>query len=176
MKKGKGLVFFKDLDEKTKLFEVQISNNELTKPLYDIMHLTNKNDKDKVNESIDSISNKFLQLLINAGIDASVVAAELIINRLIRSSENIYERPDFTEDHLEQYEIFTARKALEKNKSPLLGLAFENIKRQITSDELYENRTGASYIDPIFRKTLSTDRLMKYAEIAQKKMDSEIDL
>lgn len=172
MKKGKGLVYFKDIDDSLKLFEVQISNNELTKPLYDIMHLINRNNKDNVNETVDSVSNKLLQLLVSAGIDASVVAAELIINRLIRSCGDIYRRPDFSQEELEPYQIVTVRKGLEKNKSPLIGIAFENIKRQILSDEFYETRNGVSYIDPMFMKSLSTDKFMKYAEIAQKNYDN----
>jgi len=167
MEKNKGLVYFRDLNDELKLFEVQIANNELTKPLYDIMHLINKNAKDKVNETIDTICNKFLQLLVDAGIDASVVAAELIINRLIRSVENIYERPDFTKEELEPYEIFTVRKSLEKNASPLIGISFENIKRQILADEFYDKRHGASYIDPLYRKSLSTKNLLRYAELAE---------
>ena len=174
MKKGKGLVYFKDIDDSQKLFEVQISNNELTKPLYDIMHLINRNNKDNVNETIDSISNKFLQLLVSAGIDASVVAAELIINRLIRSAADIYRRPDFSEEELEPYEIVTVRKSLEKNKSPLIGIAFENIKRQILSDEFYSKRNGVSYIDPMFKKSLSTKKLLKYAKMAQEDYDTSV--
>ena len=36
MKKGKGLIYFKDLDDDVKLFEMVIMNQELTKPLYDL--------------------------------------------------------------------------------------------------------------------------------------------
>ena len=36
MKKGKGLIYFKDLDDDIKLFEMVIMNQELTKPLYDL--------------------------------------------------------------------------------------------------------------------------------------------
>ena len=36
MKKGKGLIYFKDLDDDIKLFEMVIMNKELTKPLYDL--------------------------------------------------------------------------------------------------------------------------------------------
>ena len=92
MKKGKGLIYFKDLDDDTKIFEMVILNQELTKPLYQLMDLLNKEKKDDIDETIDSMSNKFLDLLIESGIDANVIAAELITNRLIRSVQNKYDR------------------------------------------------------------------------------------
>ncbi len=36
MKKGKGLIYFRDMDDDVKLFEMVIMNKELTKPLYDL--------------------------------------------------------------------------------------------------------------------------------------------
>lgn len=163
MKKGKGLIKFQDLDDDVKLFEMQILNNELTKPLYQIMDLLNKEKKDNINETIDSISQKFMKLLIEAKIDANFVAGEIIINRLIRSSDNIYSRPDFSKDEMPPYIIYTVRKALEKNKSPLIGLSYQNIKRQLLSDDFYIERNGTSYIDEFFKPEISTDNLKKYA-------------
>ena len=168
MKKGKGLIYFKDLDDDIKLFEMVIMNQELTKPLYDLMDLLNKQREDNINESIDTISQKFLDLLIESKIDANVIAAELITNRLIRSVENKYERPDFLREELEPYEIYTVSKSLEKNKSPLIGISFQNIKRQFLSDELYEERNSTSFIDPFYWTDIPTDNLKKYSKLAKK--------
>ena len=165
MKKGKGLIYFKDLDDDCKLFEMVILNQELTKPLYELMDLLNKQRADEINDTITSISQKFLDLLIESKIDASVIAAELIINRLIRSAVNIYERPDFTKDEIEPYNIYTVSKALEKNKSPLVGISFQNIKRQLLSDELYEDRDGTSFIDPFYWENIPTKNLKEYAKM-----------
>ena len=129
------------------------------------MDLLNKQRTDEINETIDSISNKFLDLLIESGIAANVVAAELITNRLIRSEERIYERPDFSKEELEPYSIFTVSRALEKNASPLIGLSFQNIKRQLLSDELFEERTAPSFIDPFYFTEIPTDNLKKYADL-----------
>ena len=131
----------------------------------DLMDLLNKQRTDEINETIDSISNKFLDLLIESGIAANVVAAELITNRLIRSEERIYERPDFSKEELEPYSIFTVSRALEKNASPLIGLSFQNIKRQLLSDELFEERTAPSFIDPFYFTEIPTDNLKKYADL-----------
>ena len=132
------------------------------------MDLLNKQREDNINESIDTISQKFLDLLIESKIDANVIAAELITNRLIRSVENKYDRPDFLQEDLEPYEIYTVSKALEKNKSPLIGISFQNIKRQFLSDELYEERNSTSFIDPFYWTDIPTDNLKKYSKLAKK--------
>ena len=151
-----------------KLFEVVIMNNELTKPLYDLMHLLNRQNKDSDNitETIDSMSNKLLGLIIEAKINASVVACELIINRLIRKESDIFHRPDFSKDEIEPYVILTVSKTLEKNPSPLIGLSFQNIKRQILSNELFDERNETSYIDDFFKTKISTKNLVKYRKYA----------
>lgn len=165
MKHNKGLIPFSKLDDDTKLFEVIILNQELTKPLYDLMDLLNKENKDKINETIDSISQKFLELLIESDIPANNIAAEIIINRLVRSCDNIYERPDFTKDTIPPYDIYTVRRALTRNKSPLLSLCYQEIKKQFLSDSIYEERNGSSYIDPLFMTKIPTDNLKKYSDL-----------
>lgn len=163
LKSGNNMIKFTDLDDDMKLFEVTIMNNELTKPLYDLMHLLNRENNEEINETITFISNKFLSLVIDAKIQASVIACELIINRLIRSQADIYRRPDFSQDVLEPYTILTVSKSLEKNPAPLIGLSFQNIKRQLLSNDLFEKRTDTSYIDNFFKPHISTENLKKYA-------------
>lgn len=154
-KKGKGYIKFKDLDESDRLFEMPIQNDELTKPLYELMHLINRSKPDDRYSTIDAISQKFVELLVESGIDASAIAAECIINRLIRSVERPYERPNFAYEELEPYEIYEVSKALEKNKSPLIGMAYQDIKRQMLSDDFVTERTGTSYIDHLMKPNIS---------------------
>ena len=108
-----------------------------------------------------------LDILIESGIDANVVAAELIINRLIRSIENKYERPDFSADEIEPYAIYTVGKALEHNKSPLVGISFQFIKRQFLSDELYNERYATSFVDPLYYENIPTDNLKLYDKLVR---------
>lgn len=126
---------------------------------------SDKDDEENVKESIPTISQKFLDILVEAGIDANVIAAELIINRMIRSVTRPFERPDFSKDILEPYEIYTVGKALEKNKSITVGLSFQNIKRQMLSDDSFTERTGESYLDPFYQTEISTDNYKEYARI-----------
>lgn len=160
MKKGKGYIRFKDMDENTTLFELVIMNNELTKPLYEIMDILNSSSKYEVPMTYSEMAQKFTELLIDANIDAMAISGELIINRLIRRDpDEDFSRPDFTEKELEPYQIYTVLKALELNKSPLIGLASQNIKKQLLSDDLVTKKNGSSYIDPFFKKKVSTKRL-----------------
>ena len=133
---------------------------------------SDKDDDEDVKESINTMSQKFLDILVEAGIDANVVAAELIINRMIRSVTRPFERPDFSKDELEPYSIYTVSKALEKNKSITVGLSFQNIKRQILSDDSFTERTGTSYLDPFYKTEISTDNYKKYTQII-KEMDGK---
>lgn len=169
IKKGKGLAYFKDMDDDLKVFEVIIMNKELTRSLYQLMELLNKQNVDELDYSIDSMSQRFLDLLVESNIDANVVAAELIMNRLIRSVSNPHIRPDFSDpDNLEPYNIVTVSRALEHNESPLIGISFQNIKRQLLSDELYEDKEGNSFIDPLYWTEVPTDNLKLYADITGK--------
>ena len=173
MRKRKGYIYFKDLDDDVKLFEMVYINNELTKPLYDFINLTNKENKDVITMSIDDISQKLLELLIDSNINAGVVSIEIILNRLIRKENDIYERPDFSDpDYLEPYQIVTVRKALMKNKAPLIGISYENIKRQFLSRDLYEKRHEPSYIDPMFKKEVSMKNVKKYFSVAMKEKEN----
>ena len=149
MSKGRGFIKFKELDDSIKVFDIDIMNNELTKPLYDMMNLLNRNRKDGEPQTIDEVTQRFAELLVISKIKASNLAGECIINRLIRSDINTYDRPDFERTKLEPYSIITVRKALENNKSPGLGISVQYIKRQLLSDEIVTERNATSYIDPL---------------------------
>ena len=130
------------------------------------MDLLNTSRKDKSMTYTD-MAIRFTHLLLEANIKAMALSGELIINRLIRSVKNPYERPDFSKEKLEPYMIYTVSRALERNKSPLIGISFQNIKRQLLSDELYQDRNGTSYIDEFYRTEISTDNLKKYDRIVK---------
>ena len=163
--KNNGYIYFSELNEDMKLFEINIQNKELTKPLYDLMDLINKK---KDNETIDSMLQQFLDLMVTAKISASIVAGEVIINRLIKDVNDPYVRPDFSQEIMPKYQIKTVKNALTKNKSPLIGLSSENLKKQLLDDELYTTRYEESYVDPLFKETISMKRLKGYSKLVRK--------
>lgn len=165
--KNNGYIYFSELNEDMKLFEINIQNKELTKPLYDLMDLINKK-KDNDNETIDSMLQQFLDLMVTAKISASIVAGEVIINRLIKDVNDPYVRPDFSQEIMPKYQIKTVKNALTKNKSPLIGLSSEGLKKQLLDDELYTTRYEESYVDPLFKETISMKRLKGYSKLVRK--------
>lgn len=162
LKEGKGNIKFKDIDGETPLFVMEITNNELTKPLYDIIDLLNKVKKKGEEETIDSMCQKMIDLFVESGIDASAVQGELVINRLLREDDESYERPDFSHYKYPKYHITTVSRALEHNKSPLLGLSFQDIKRQILSDETFYRKDAVGYIDDLYKTVISTKKFKNY--------------
>ena len=95
----------------------------------------------------------------------------MIINRMMRSMTDVYKRPDLdevVEDEngnlvpVDPPQIITARQALEKNMSPYIGLSYQNIKRQMISDDLYTKRNESSYVDPLFDEKVPMDKLKEY--------------
>nr|DAK52804.1 MAG TPA: DNA-directed RNA polymerase subunit alpha [Caudoviricetes sp.]DAV26434.1 MAG TPA: DNA-directed RNA polymerase subunit alpha [Caudoviricetes sp.] len=165
--KNNGYIYFSELNEDMKLFEINIQNKELTKPLYDLMNLINKK-KDNENETIDTMLQQFLDLMVTAKISASIVAGEVIINRLVKDINDPYVRPDFSQEILPKYQIKTVKNALTKNKSPLIGLSSEGLKKQLLDDELYNTRYEESYVDPLFKETISMKRLKGYSKLVRK--------
>ena len=165
--KNNGYIYFSELNEDMKLFEINIQNKELTKPLYDLMNLINKK-KDNENETIDTMLQQFLDLMVTAKISAAIVAGEVIINRLVKDVNDPYVRPDFSQEIMPKYQIKTVKNALTKNKSPLIGLSSEGLKKQLLDDELYNTRYEESYVDPLFRETISMKRLKGYSKLVRK--------
>ena len=166
MKSSKdGFIRFRDLDDSTPILEVTIMNNELTKPLYDLMKLLDTQDRSALLDevTIDTFSQKYLDTIIEANMSASMAAGELVINRIVRERENIRRRPDFSSIWMPDYKIYTISSALEHNASVTIGLSFEQLQRQLLNPNLDE-RTGTSYMDVFFQETLSTKEFKKYAK------------
>lgn len=175
MKKGKGNIYFRDMDDDTILFVITILNNELTKPLYELMNLVNRDKDSIVDRNINDLSQRFIELLIESKIDASAIAAEIIINRLIRSQDNIYERPDFSSFREPKYKIVTVAKALEKNKSPLVGISYQYIKRQLLDDETITMKDATSYLDPFFKEKISTKKRKKHIQYVMEEKKKRLE-
>lgn len=144
-------VKFRDLEEDDPIFHIDIMNNELTKPLYDIINLLSSMDH---NYTIDEVVEYFSDLLINSGIDALSLQAELILSTLIRDPDNLMKKPDFSSKKLPKYTILSVNSAIENFDSPLLPLGYQNIKKHLLSDSTFYEKRGNSYVDDLYRKNV----------------------
>ena len=130
-----------------RLLSIDIKNNGLTDNLYMIMDLINKNANKY--DDYNLLAQEFFEILIKAGIRCRHVQAEVILNRLIRDANDIYQRPDFSKFANPQYKILTLNQALLNYKAPTIGFSYQENKRQILSDALYDEKNGSSYLDPL---------------------------
>ena len=134
-----------------KLFVIEIKNNELTKPLYDIMDLLDKKSND-YRTDIPSTLARMIELMIQSKINLQAIHAEMILCALIRRKDNILERPDFSSYGALDYDIITVKDALENNPSPIIGISFQYLKRQLTKRPLTYMKGADSVYDPLFKE------------------------
>ena len=144
-----------------RLQSIDIKNNGLTDNLYMIMNLLNK-DIGKYDNYSD-MAQDFFEIFIAANINCRHVQAEIILNRLIRDANNLYVRPDFRSFNNPEYKILVLNQGLLKTKAPTIGISYQELKRQILSDEIYQDKDGSSYLDPLYMNRIPTDRLKELA-------------
>ena len=147
---------FIDVSDDTRLFLLAIENNELTRPLYNIMGLLDS--KKKTSElgitSINGMAQTLLDLLIESNINVQAVHGEIMIKPLIRSKSDILSVPNFREyGAMDEADILTISAALEKNPSPTIGLASSYLRRQLKSPLTFK-KDQSSFIDPFFKTRL----------------------
>ena len=154
-----------DLDGR--LLSISIKNNGLTDNLHDIMDMVNKNAPKY--PDYHSLAQDMFDLITKANIPARHVQTEIILNRLIRDPENLYERPDFKKFEVPEYKILTLNQALLKSKAPTVSLSFQEIKRQLLSEEFYQ-KEGSSYMDPLYSSEIPTDH---FKELVKERIAKE---
>lgn len=143
-----------DIPDDSKLFLMQIENSELTKPLYSIMGLldTKERRKELGIETIHDLAQTLLDLLIESKINVMSVHAEVLLSPLIRSIDNILEKPNFKKyNAMDDTQILTVSAALEKHPSVLIGLSFQFLGRQLLNPLTFK-KTGESFLDPFFKE------------------------
>jgi hypothetical protein len=155
-------------DLEGRLMSIDIKNNGLTDNLYMIMDLINKNARKYTD--YNQLAQDFFESMIKANIKCRHVQVEVILNRLIRDTDNIYKRPDFTKFENPKYQILNLNQALLNTDAPTIGLSYQEVKRQILSDALYEDKNGSSYLDPLYANKVSTKHLKELiAKVAERK-------
>ena len=155
---------------------INIVNNELSKPLKNIMKLLDRKDHFDCH-TIDDMVNKICQLTIDSGMDVMTVHCSMLIKGLIRSKDNILLPPDFSNpDTCENYQILTVSNALLYNPSLAVSISFENLNRQILNPLTYRKYKPSDY-DIFYKEELYADskrykvnkKRLKKRLLAQKK-------
>jgi len=147
---------FNDIPDDGKLFLLQIENAELTRPLYQIMGLLDTKEKraELGITNIHELAQVFLDLLIESKINVQSVHAEVMLAPLIRSIDDVLERPDFKRyDAIADTQMLTISSALEKHESVLIGLSSQFLGRQLTSPLTFK-KSGKSFLDPFYKEKL----------------------
>lgn len=137
--------------ETDNIFVIEIKNNELTKPLYDIMNLLDIK-KSEHRGDIQTMLTRMNELMIQSRINLQSIHAEMIIYSLIRKTDNILERPDFNSYDGRNYTILTIKDSLENHASPIIGISFQYLKRQLTKRPLTYSKAAVSVLDPLFKE------------------------
>lgn len=136
-----------------RLFAMEINNRELTRPLYSIMNLLNRKDREGC-ETIDEMAQMLLDLIMESKIDIDSVHAELIIKPLIRSESDILADVRFDRwEETEKYRILTVDSALQNHPSVTISLAYQNLGKQFIRPVTYRKR-GQSFLDPFFMERI----------------------
>ena len=141
-------------DDSSVLFNIEIKNRELSKPIKNINRLLNTNAHMGC-DNLDDLCQTMAEQQLDAGIMYNFVHFEMLLRSLIRKKSNIYEYPNFGPNgDLEDYTVLRLNDALFKNASPVIGLSYGYLRKQILSPEFYE-KTAPSHFDPMFVERLS---------------------
>lgn len=133
-----------------RVFAIEIANNELTKPLYDMMNLMDSNAHNGAT-TIDEMGQMMLDLIIESGMKTDSIHGETIMRPLIRSDKDIIARPNFRKYGDDAgYQILTVTSALKNHPAPLISLAFQDLLRQLTNPLTFRKKES-SFVDPFYR-------------------------
>lgn len=146
------------LPDNSTLFLIQIENNELTRPLYEIMGVLDSKKKREelgINDrDISAFTQRMLDLFIVSHINVMAIHSEIMITPLIRSIDDILERPNFTKySAMDKTKVLTISSALERHPSPLIGMSFAYLERQLKNPLTFK-KSGSSFIDSFYRTEL----------------------
>lgn len=132
---------------------INIVNNEVSKPLKNIIRLLDK--KDHYNcETIDEMVNAYCRLTIESGMAVDSVHTEMILKGLVRSNEDILHPPAFNDtEKMDDYQILTVSNALLNSPSISLSLSFEELGRQFINPTTY-NKYHKSEYDIYFKEEI----------------------
>lgn len=143
-------------DDETYFALIIIENNELTRPLKNIMRLLDRKDHFDC-DTIDKLVNKMSDLLIECGHKIDLVHAECIIRSIVKDKDNILAHPHFDDpDRVDYYQILTVSAALLNSSSLSLSMSFQDLSKQVINPNTNRKCEQSSY-DDLYREDLDLD-------------------
>lgn len=140
-------------DDDSMLFQVEIENKELTKPLKMIEKILNKENTST--HTVSEICQKMAESFIEIGILVNLVHLEVILKSLVRKKSNVLEYPDWSRyGDPNDACIVPVNHGLKNNPSALVSISYGYLRQQLISPELYE-KTAPSHLDALFVRQLS---------------------
>lgn len=165
-----GYLPLKEIEEDQPVFEISINNNPLTKPFHDLISILDSENRKGMDEvTIDTISQKVLDLFVEGKLDVPIAGAEFILNRICRKPDNVMKRPNFGKRKMPKYKFFGLSKVVENNESVTTGMSFEQLQRQFTN-LLISERNGTGFYDPMFKEDVDMTPIFNY----MKEIDEEM--
>lgn len=131
------------------IFLIDIRNDELSKTMYRLMHIINKNNITLMMDR-NQILQEYNEALINGGIEAMSVHAEVLIMNQIRDYYDVCERVDWRTPHA-KYQLLTLHQALLKNPSICITLLYCYLSKTLYSPLSFKKH-GSSVVDLLFMK------------------------
>jgi hypothetical protein len=130
--------------QETAIFQVPVSNTDLSEALHAIFTLIERDEIDTYNNGYM----RLMELLTHSNLQTPSIHAEIILRALVRDNDNYMERPDFRAEN-PPYAMLKLSPAILNSPSISNSLAFERVKAQLTSTEiLKKNKAGP--IDALF--------------------------
>ena len=165
-----GYLPLKEIEEDQPVFEISINNNPLTKPFHDLISIIDSENRKAMDEvTIDTISQKVLDLFVEGKLDVPIAGAEFILNRICRRPDNVMKRPNFGKRKMPKYKFYGLSKVVENNESITTGMSFEQLQRQFTN-LLISERNGTGFYDPMFKEDVDMSPIFKYMEEIDEEM------
>jgi hypothetical protein len=148
-KRGENIVIpFKIFNPDAALFTFTTENNELSASLKNILDLIETSTHLGLTD-IHEIYNKFISLLNESNLTIDSVHIEILLRALTRDPYDLTQRPDFSTSKFPEFLVLRVTNAILNSPSVAVRLAFERLKKQITSPEIY-SASGESILDELF--------------------------
>ena len=125
------------------IFLINITNNELSDSLKEIMTVINKKDITET-KTVDDLVQLFIDKILTSGISINAVHLEIMIANQIRDDEDVLELADWSLRN-EHYKLLTLSHALEWNPSVTVSLNYQNVAKMLYSPITYKKHKPSIY-------------------------------